>query len=316
MGSFDMLRPRSKSAFWVMLAIACAGLSVPLAASPKEDGAEAEDVSSVSARDVEETDEASEEARAAAPKASVRLARLGRGARRPWARLRIEEQESRKSAEQPGEAAEVPPAADEAPAAADERGAADTTDMGGSDGADGATAAAAPPADPAADDYYTRRASEILEKDKKLDSPPPHPLAAAYPEHFVVVCEAGCPGRTATIVFMEPMAARGPADGGEMIPTSSTGATGETALDAAALICAAGCYYDTPRAYRAVGSGDEGIDLSAATITTTGENVPAVASGASGLGGAKGAGAKRSGNGGSGDWLKSINRERETGKAN
>jgi hypothetical protein len=34
-------------------------------------------------------------------------------------------------------------------------------------------------------------------------SKPPHPLQLAYPDHDVVVCEAGCDGPAGTIVYLQ-----------------------------------------------------------------------------------------------------------------
>jgi len=101
-------------------------------------------------------------------------------------------------------------------------------------------AAAAPDAAPP-QDYYTRRASETLKRDEKLNAISPHPLAAAYPHHSVVVCEAGCLSeRGAEVVFMERSQAEAQA---------STGASA-AATQAAAIDCVGGCY-DTPRRYEA-----------------------------------------------------------------
>src|SRR5688572_28447053 len=60
----------------------------------------------------------------------------------------------------------------------------------------------ASPSAPAQDDYYTRRARDIL-KAERAARIRPHPLAAAYPGMDVVVCEAGCPDRRGPeVVFM------------------------------------------------------------------------------------------------------------------
>jgi hypothetical protein len=107
--------------------------------------------------------------------------------------------------------------------------------------AEEAVGAAAAPATAASQDYYTRRASETLKRDEKLNEITPHPLAAAYPKHSVVVCEAGCAReRGAEVVFMEPRQAT----------AQASRALSTTAKTAAMIDCVGGCY-DTPRRYEA-----------------------------------------------------------------
>lgn len=54
-------------------------------------------------------------------------------------------------------------------------------------------------------DYYDRRAAEILSEDRAKVGKVEHPLQSAYPDHFVVVCEAGCgDGKSNEIVSMMP----------------------------------------------------------------------------------------------------------------
>jgi hypothetical protein len=104
-----------------------------------------------------------------------------------------------------------------------------------------AVVAAAAPDAAASQDYYTRRASETLKRDEKLNAFVPHPLAAAYPNHSVVVCEAGCLGeRGAEVVFME----RRQAD------AQASRSASAAAKQAATIYCVGGCY-DTPRRYEA-----------------------------------------------------------------
>jgi hypothetical protein len=97
-------------------------------------------------------------------------------------------------------------------------------------------------------DYYARRAAEILKRDKDLDTPAPHPLAAAYPNHSVVICEAGCGSeRGAKVVFMERREAPAPAGHPERVASSKAGAA---AKEPTTIDCVGGCY-DTPRRYQA-----------------------------------------------------------------
>jgi hypothetical protein len=111
-----------------------------------------------------------------------------------------------------------------------------------------AVAAAARPSEPP-QDYYTRRASEILKRDKMLDAPTPHPLAAAYPAHRIIVCEAGCEGeRGAEVVFMERREATiaEPRSAMAQVPGNAAAA----AKRPVTIDCMGGCY-DTPRRYPA-----------------------------------------------------------------
>lgn len=110
-------------------------------------------------------------------------------------------------------------------------------------GAGEALAAVAP------QDYYTRRAAKILKRDANIDASAQHPLAAAYPSHSVVVCEAGCSeDAQAEVVFMEQRT-----DAEPNIPASGGTSAGKPpALKQTATIdCVGGCY-DTPRRYQAM----------------------------------------------------------------
>jgi hypothetical protein len=113
-----------------------------------------------------------------------------------------------------------------------------------------AVAAATVPETAAPQDYYTRRARETLQQDEKLNALAPHPLAAAYPRHSVVVCEAGCSReRGAEIVFMERIeqaAVQGA--GGKTVAAAAM--AGAAAKQTATIDCVGGCY-DTPRRYEA-----------------------------------------------------------------
>lgn len=109
---------------------------------------------------------------------------------------------------------------------------------------------------PSQDDYYTRRAKSILaaERARKVK---PHPLAAAYPEMDIVVCEAGCPDRRGPeIVFKRRHAVPTETSEGLMIPTSESDAPLVRGASQVGVACIAGCYGDDagwrhrPFAYR------------------------------------------------------------------
>lgn len=77
----------------------------------------------------------------------------------------------------------------------------------------------------------------------------PHPLAAAYPDQNVVVCEAGCPMGRNTIVYMAPRRPSGFLQVSNLATSSnvtrtSTGASApvEQPQVSASLECVAGCY--------------------------------------------------------------------------
>lgn len=111
----------------------------------------------------------------------------------------------------------------------------------------GETVVAAAPDAAAPQDYYARRAAEILKRDQSLEAPALHPLAAAYPNHSVVVCEAGCGSeRGAEVVFMERREASAPADQSRKVASSDAGAAPKPP---ATIDCVGGCY-DTPRRYQ------------------------------------------------------------------
>lgn len=122
----------------------------------------------------------------------------------------------------------------------------------------------APEGDPAAaveaspDDYYTRRAKDILAAEKSRAASP-HPLAAAYPGMDIVVCEAGCTaGAKPYVVSVRPRPAPAATEReGRMMPTSDDGsATPGTSVAEAGVTCIAGCYGDsepTPVPAAAVG---------------------------------------------------------------
>jgi hypothetical protein len=73
-------------------------------------------------------------------------------------------------------------------------------------------------------------------KVSKHEEKKPHPLAAMHPDHFVVVCEAGCAGEVVDIVYMERRDARGPVN---EKPLKSGAVAGTESID-----CVGGCYQD------------------------------------------------------------------------
>jgi hypothetical protein len=98
-----------------------------------------------------------------------------------------------------------------------------------------------------ADDYYTRRAKNVLAAEKTA-AEKPHPLAARYPGKDIVVCEAGCPDRKGPeVVYARPHVV--PAEGetvesreGSMVPTSETGGAAARQAVSSEPVCVAGCY--------------------------------------------------------------------------
>lgn len=77
----------------------------------------------------------------------------------------------------------------------------------------------------------------------------PHPLAAAYPDQNVVVCEAGCPMGRNTIVYMAPRRPSGFLQVSNLTTSSNvtrtstgTSAPAEQPQASASLECVAGCY--------------------------------------------------------------------------
>ena len=114
-------------------------------------------------------------------------------------------------------------------------------------------------------DFYAQRAKGLLSEDARIEAKDGS-LQAAYPEHNVVVCEAGCTGRGRRIVQFAPRVATNELRAA-MQPTSAgiadaTAATPSSASPSAAaqgagpapgdqpIACIAGCY-GTPRRYDA-----------------------------------------------------------------
>lgn len=110
------------------------------------------------------------------------------------------------------------------------------------------------------DDYYSKRAKSLLTEDA-ADAAKQVSLYSAYPDHNVVVCEAGCYGRSSRIVQftrrvatktetsakLEPTAVSLPAPAAaasarEQTPPAQAAASAMPAVDAGDITCVAGCY--------------------------------------------------------------------------
>lgn len=94
-----------------------------------------------------------------------------------------------------------------------------------------------------ADDYYTKRARTILERERSAINSPPHPLALDHPDKFVVVCEAGCSKQDVPeIVGAEPRNDHSETGAMHLTTAARLDAAPEHA-DAPSLIeCMGGCY--------------------------------------------------------------------------
>lgn len=111
-----------------------------------------------------------------------------------------------------------------------------------------------------ADDYYARRAKEMVQQDE-AEAALSFGLDQAYPDHNAVVCEAGCYGRAKALVYFAPRtntdAVRA---GARLVPSSSAigrvapaGASATEAERATAtdmhVRCIGGCYGSARRVY-------------------------------------------------------------------
>ncbi len=145
-------------------------------------------------------------------------------------------------------------------------------------------------------DYYDRRAAELLKEDEGSGAVEQHPLASAYPEQFVIVCEAGCrDGSSAQIVSMMP---KPKAD-------EKTGSEGNVP---GLISCVGGCPAGGPGTFASVPSAASGGARIAATVgewMTTVAQVPA---------GAASPEPKAASGQGSGDWMNQINADRAQAK--
>ncbi|MEO1543194.1 MAG: hypothetical protein AAFR75_04150 [Pseudomonadota bacterium] len=84
---------------------------------------------------------------------------------------------------------------------------------------------------------FDLRAKQKLEAEVSTDGKP-HPLALSYPDHFTVVCEAGCRRSDADIVYQERQDARGPInEPGEEFAKLPVEAAKNVVL------CVGGCYH-------------------------------------------------------------------------
>lgn len=138
-------------------------------------------------------------------------------------------------------------------------------------------------------DYYDRRAGELLKNDHNRDVIKDHPLASAYPNQFIVVCEAGCPNEAgAEIVSMKPHA------GASIIADPNS-------KQASALMCVGGCP-DGPQNY-ASGVASTGTQVAAGQI---GEWMTTVAKLPAGAAAPKAASTVANG---SGEWMVRINKD-------
>ena len=103
---------------------------------------------------------------------------------------------------------------------------------------------------------WQEHAKEKLKHENGLTNPKDHPLAAAYPDSYVVVCEAGCREQPGHIVYMvtKVAAATGVKSTLETTSSETQASTGTAAVnifndDPRALPCVAGCY-DRPEPRR------------------------------------------------------------------
>lgn len=86
---------------------------------------------------------------------------------------------------------------------------------------------------PTEGDIFGQWAAKKLKQANQGRNLGPHPLARQYPDHYVVVCQAGCRTPNEQIVYMEPHEARNPAN--EPTPDSAQAGTDYIA-------CVGGCY--------------------------------------------------------------------------
>lgn len=79
----------------------------------------------------------------------------------------------------------------------------------------------------------------------------PHPLAAAHPDHFVVVCQGGCAKEQVHVVYLERRDARGPVS---VKPLKAGIVAGTESID-----CVGGCY-QAIKSYASVVNADVASD--------------------------------------------------------
>lgn len=140
-------------------------------------------------------------------------------------------------------------------------------------------------------DYYDRRAKELLQEDAEKGAVALHPLMQAYPDSYVVVCTGGCPsGAAADIVSLLPRSPAPPA------PVSKP-----DTQDPAEISCVAGCGAAGGMAIAGAPSPS-----GTAVAATVGEWVTSLSKLPAGVD------PSAPSNGGSGDWMNTINRDRAT----
>lgn len=101
-------------------------------------------------------------------------------------------------------------------------------------------------------------------KFKRRREAEPHPLAAARPDHFVVVCQANCDEEKVHVVYLERMDARGPVN---EKPIKSGIVAGTETID-----CVGGCY--TKQEAYASASGVEAATDQNGWVTNVKKNTP------------------------------------------
>lgn len=101
-------------------------------------------------------------------------------------------------------------------------------------------------------------------KFKRRREEKPHPLAAARPDHFVVVCQANCDREKVHVVYLERMDARGPVN---EKPIKSGIVAGTETID-----CVGGCY--TKQQSYASASGVEGAADPNGWVTNVKKDTP------------------------------------------
>ncbi len=100
------------------------------------------------------------------------------------------------------------------------------------------------------------QANDRLKQEKSVLTPHEHPLAAANPGSFVIVCEAGCRGAPEQIVYQVVRSEAATLAPRQYVPTDASqqgAATSEAAVatqDPNTIQCLAGCY-DSPKVHRA-----------------------------------------------------------------
>lgn len=150
----------------------------------------------------------------------------------------------------------------------------------GNDAADAADGAAGNRKQPAASNNpgYVRTRDPIeerLQTQTKSTEVELHPLAAANPNHNVIVCVAGCPKGRDSVVHFAPRAETQPTQPVALIAAVDTSAPVAAAPSINAIVCVAGCYGSTPKSYPAA-PVRAASDLNQASLTGPGTRAPAI----------------------------------------